>query len=219
MGSWVLMWILKPLTFELSAAGAGPPAGSAPYPVQALMQLHDAQLVPGLAEPNTPQTAKFCPVVALPAGHQRDQRTSLRFWTLLRRRCSDRFPLHCYLLCMSPRNLTPPPKPQRVIAPLKCDAPAGGAAPGEEGTHALPVFLWWSDFIHNLKRISQRRSVTIFQHFSKMQLCFKNTHITVFTVCQQRKTFQSKEKFYFVIDKSLLRSHWEKMAWNTSEKE
>lgn len=73
--------------------------------------------------PITPQTAKagcFCPVVTLPAGHQRDQRTSVRFWTLLRRRCSDRFPLHSVIFYAWVRGTWPPQPESHHPAEMWC---------------------------------------------------------------------------------------------------
>lgn len=149
----------SPLTFELSAAGTGPPAGSAPYPVQAPMQLHDAPPVPGLdAHPSDRGGSVLLPGSDAASGASAGPADPCEVLDAAR---IEFLSTQLSFMHESVEPDPPPPQPQRVITLLKCDAPAGGAAPGE-GRHAraASVFLWWSDFIHNLKRISQRRSVT-----------------------------------------------------------
>ena len=93
----------KPLTFEVSVVAAGPPAGSVPYPVQTLVQLHDdAKLVPG---PSQLLLRQQRPIIS-PAADP----------------CSA-FSLHCHLLCMSRWNRIPAEAPGPAARPAEMRCP------------------------------------------------------------------------------------------------
>lgn len=109
-------------------------------------------------QPVTPQPAAagcFCPPYPSSDACSRWFRGTLSGWGRSARCCSDRFPLHSYLLCMTQWNLIPsllqrPPDQRHSL--LKCDAPERWVYTWGGKEHA-GIVLFWSDFIHNSKQL------------------------------------------------------------------